>query len=66
MTSLNNSKFDFYVAKGVKGVKGVGEGGSWGMCPPLSKVGGHKWVLAPPHFGQTKCSNFAGFFFHIL
>ena len=29
--------------------KGVGEGGAAGACAPtLSKVVGHKWVLAPP------------------
>ena len=34
-------------------IKGVGEGGGGqgggGHEPPLSKVGGHKWVCAP-HF----------------
>ena len=32
--------------------KGVGEGGGAGGG------GGHKWVCAPPTFGQSKCSNF--------
>ena len=36
-------------------------GGAAGACAPaLSKVGGHKWVCAPPPtFGQIKCPNFA-------
>ena len=35
----------------LKNIKGVGEGGQGGTSPPLSKVGGHKWVCAPPpHF----------------
>ena len=40
--------------------KGVGKEAAGACAPVLSKVGwGHKWVCAPPTFGQTKYYNFA-------
>ena len=45
--------------------KGVGEGGAGGArAPPLSKVGGHKWVCAPPLLGRANV--LISLFAHIL
>ena len=48
------------VCKGV----GVGGGGAGDTCPPLSKVGGHKWVCIPPLLGRANV--LIALFAHIL
>ena len=49
-------------------IKGVGEGGGRGgggaRASPLSKVGGHKWVCAPPLLGRANV--LISLFAHIL
>ena len=44
--------------------KGVGEGGSGGLCPALSKVGAQVGLCPPPTFGRP--SVLIWLFSHIL